>query len=258
MDLVTLAVVIASIAPIVKRLYDYYQERRREEAQEIKIAGIVASLEQPHSDASSGALGFTDFFAKTLRAATERERLTMLRAEASAARFSFLGTVLMVLSVLAPLLSWGVYTSLEPLTSTSIQYLKQLRADTGFIPSGDAIAVGRDWHILLAGLSLGFLFVAAARGILRQESQQRMNFLALAKRVAYYENLAWAIQVYDRLRMETGLVREASEGILRELIKPPTETSLGAKTPEDTPLLQSEQLDTIISMLRGVTLKEKV
>ncbi len=134
--------------------------------------------------------------------ANEREKLTMLRAQGRASVLFGIGTALMVLSVFAPILSWVAYLSTEPITDETIRLTKTLKEQLGIIPSYNEIAAQRDWRILLSGVSFGFLFLAAARGILRQEGQQMATFLNLARRVTYFENIVNALKIAERNELE--------------------------------------------------------
>lgn len=137
-----------------------------------------------------------------LSLASEREKLTMIRAQGRASTLFVIGTVLMVLSVFAPIISLAAYITTEPLANDTLTMIKAIKDQIGITPSFNDIVNQRDWRILLSGVSFGFLFLAAARGILRQEGQQMTTFLNLARRVTYYENIVSALKIAERNELE--------------------------------------------------------
>lgn len=206
---------VAGVLPALKAIWDTFRENRDLRKQKEVVRRLEIGANQGKHES------FIDFFARELRATVERERLAMIRAESSSRVLAALGTWLMVLSVFAPLASAALYASLPPISPETVQTLIQLKTQLGFTPGAEAISTARDWHILLAGLSLGFLFVAAARGVLRQEAQQRAVFFRVVRRVSYFENLVTALRVRQRLHEEPSLeVRTACIDILSELTKP--------------------------------------
>lgn len=145
----------------------------------------------------------------------ERERVNMARALFRSRWLFVIGTSLMVLSVFAPLLSAYLYTG----------------------------SSNGDWHLLAFGVGVGLLFLAAARGIARQEAHQRDTYFQLAMRVAQYE----------RFLSATRIVQRASDGdpkpinyigalIVRELLQSSTPPTLEAAKQDGNVVLEDTDL----------------
>ena len=143
--------------------------------------------------------GIVEFVEAVLKVASLREEVAMSIAQGRSGRLFIIGSFLMVLSVFAPFGSAVLYWQMEPLNEEIVMQLEHLKNKTGVVPGKDSVSFKKDWRILFSGLSFGFLFLAAARGILRQDARQSSTYFKTAERVTYYENLARALLINERL-----------------------------------------------------------
>jgi hypothetical protein len=98
----------------------------------------------------------------------------------------------MIMSVFAPLLSVTLYLNGQP----------------------------RDWHLLAFGVAVGLLFLAAARGLARQEIHQRDTYFHLSLRVFQYERYVSALRIVVRgSGMNPDDVRKLGDRIVEELLR---------------------------------------
>jgi hypothetical protein len=146
--------------------------------------------------------GMVKFVEAVLKVASLREEVAMSIAHGRSGKLFIIGSFLMVLSVFAPFGSAIIYWQMEPLNDEVVLQLEQLKNKTGIVPGQESVSFKKDWRILFSGLSFGFLFLAAARGILRQEARQSSTYFKTAERVTYYENLARALLINDRLHQD--------------------------------------------------------
>ncbi len=137
-----------------------------------------------------------------LKAAAARQEVAVQTAESRANRLSSVGFLLMVCSVLVPFALVYLYMTLPPT-----------------VPSAAGATPQRDWHLLLAGVSLGLLFIAAARGILLVEGRQREVYAREVRETAYYGDLRRALgmaQRLDKKRNDEG--EAATEVVVRKIM----------------------------------------
>ena len=221
-------------------------------------AAKVLNLERQEKDPPTAAASFIPFIEQQLRLVSERERLVMFSAQGRASALFFLGTALMVLSVFAPMATLYVYVTLNPLdipveTVTLLQELKGKEFPFEKI----TLSAQKDWRILASGLSFGFLFLAAARGVLRQEAQQRDTYFRLGRRVTYYENLISALKIGDSWHdiEQNPHVQKYVERAIERLIEGPTE-ELGEQTTETPESLLSTPLTEKIGEISNVFTKK--
>jgi len=128
-----------------------------------------------------------------LRLLTERERLNLVLASSRSRWLFGLGTSLIVLSILGPVISALIYLD----------------------------SATRDWHFLAFGVSAGLLFIAAARGIARQEAHQRDTYFRLTLRVTRYERFISAMRIASRASGATDEgVKRLYARILDHLLEP--------------------------------------
>ncbi len=162
-----------------------------------------------------------DFIQAELMVVTERERLAMILAQSRSNRLYGIGIALMILSIFAPIASTGIYISMDPLET--LARLKQ----HGIALTNLSSPPQRDWHILISGISFGFLFLAASRGILRQEEQQRATFFDVGRRIAHYENIVSALRISDKLQHEekTSENNKLLEKVIDKLLEAPMKYS---------------------------------
>jgi hypothetical protein len=191
---------------------------------------------------------FPDFLKDQLRLSAERGRLLMLRAEVRANRLYSIGTVLTVLSVLAPIGAIAVYASIQPLPAETLNVLRSLRGTNGLLPSGISVSVQRDWHILLSGISFGFLFLAAAGAIFGQHRRQMETVLTLGRDVDYYNSLVGAVEIATRAddaKIRGGL-QHVTGAVMTEFLRRPAAN--GQAISETEP---STQLEQMLALLRA-------
>jgi hypothetical protein len=199
--------------------------------------------------------GMVEFVEAVLKVASLREEVAMTIAEGRSGKLFIIGSFLMVLSVFAPFGSAIIYWQTDPLNDEVVMHLAQLKDKTGIVPANESISFKKDWRILFSGLSFGFLFLAAARGILRQEARQSSTYVKNAERVSYYENLARALLINERLQGEDGQSQneELVGRIIEKLFASPEETQ-EEKTSKDSDVTESvpfmEQAETLINAFK--------
>ena len=199
--------------------------------------------------------GMVEFVEAVLKVASLREEVAMSIAQGRSGRLFIIGSFLMVLSVFAPFGSAIIYWQADPLNDEIVMHLEQLKNKTGFVPTKESISFKKDWRILFSGLSFGFLFLAAARGILRQEARQSSTYFKTAERVTYYENLARALLINERLQGEAGHSENDKliQRIIEKLFASPQQASEEeAATDSDTAngVPFKEQVETIVNSLK--------
>jgi hypothetical protein len=202
--------------------------------------------------------GMVEFVEAVLKVASLREEVAMSIAQGRSGRLFIIGSFLMVLSVFAPFGSAVLYWQMEPLNDEIVMQLKHLKVETGVVPGKESVSFKKDWRILFSGLSFGFLFLAAARGILRQDARQSSTYFKTAERVTYYENLARALLINERLHPG-----EAGESERNKLVERIIEKLFGSppQKPEETaaedPVISDgaqikEVVDAVFSPLKRV------
>lgn len=174
----------------------------------------IAEVQQEISEKDLTVLELLD---RAIRLAINREEASMLRAEGRADMLFRIGLFFMIASVLAPLLSAFVYWSIEPLSAATVENLKNLRTSLGSLPAGMTIPVQRDWRVLLGGISFGFLFLAAAAGLMKQQGRQTDIYFRTGERVKFFERLASVVGLH------AAAARKPSDGLHRELVTLVTE-----------------------------------
>lgn len=125
----------------------------------------------------------------------ERERVAMLRAKARADRLFTLGTTFLLLSIFGPILAAGLYSYMDPLSVATVERLTELHRTIGDALNLEPPPLQRDWHILAAGLSFGFLFLAAAGGLLRQQAREYRTYFLIGEKINRYQRLASIVRV---------------------------------------------------------------
>ena len=192
-----LPIVLSSLVGLVVFVFFVvYRWKRKIKVQTDKILKHEELLKK------TKAANIVEFVESELKVASEREKLAMLIAQVRSGRLFVIGSFLMVLSVFAPFGSAAIYWQTNPLNDEIVMRLEQLKKKADISPPSDSISLKKDWRILFSGLSFGFLFLAAARGILKQEARQSSTYFETSERVTYYENLGRALRINDRLRSE--------------------------------------------------------
>lgn len=184
------------VAYIWKFLVDRFREVQKQRAKVENVEHVY------HEESEKKEVSLVKYIELTLSLASERERLTMIKAQGRAGMLFIIGTILMVMSVFAPFASIATYLSTDLLSSETVTALKTLKEELGISPSAKDIINQRDWRILFSGISFGFLFLAAARGLLRQEGQQMTTFLKLGQSIAYYESIVSALKIAERKELK--------------------------------------------------------
>ena len=139
---------------------------------------------------------------KILNLVIERDKLTMIKAKGRSNYLFFIGTLLMILSVFAPIVTIGIYMTTEPISENTLTVLKHIKSELGVMPPIQNIINQKDWRILLSGISFGFLFLAAARSLLRQESRQISTYINLNRRISLFENTASALKITEKIALD--------------------------------------------------------
>ena len=169
-----------------------------------------------------------DFAMEQLQAMTYEEQLLGISAKRSEQRLSAFGVFLVSISIIAPIVSAVLY------------YLDSSR---GTEPS-------KDWHILLAGLSFGFLILVAGRGLLRQATTLRQAYYRARRRQSHHEGLVSAIKIAQRseknMSMSLPVVIDKVIGILFQSVQPEQE----AEEDDSPDFPTKEQLKTLLSVFR--------
>lgn len=211
------------------------------------------SLRVAQRIAETPTTSFTDFLHAELRVVTEKARLNMTTAEQRADRLYRIGTAFMVASVIAPLVAGLVYVALNPFSEANLGSFVRL---AGRLPSSALTgSLERDWRILIAGISFGFLFLAAARGIMNHHVRQTATYFDLAKDVAHFENLASALRIRARSKDNPpdDAIKDVLSALIAELRRPPTQVA--SRTPpvedsEETLGPYQEQLSEVLRLLK--------
>lgn len=176
------------IVYIALGLYRWWRFRREYNS----ITAEALTLEHRAKEEET-IVGFTEAL---LRAAAERGQLSVITAERRAGKLFRVGTLLMTVSVVVPFILVAVYLQTNP--NEIVNNLKSL----GVSPTDAAKVAQRDWHLLLAGVSFGLLFLAAAKGILAAESKQLEIYSSEVGKTTYYGDLARALRIAERLDSE--------------------------------------------------------
>lgn len=154
-----------------------------------KLESLLEAL--PRKSAPSSRV---DTLYQELKNSIERERVILLRTDARANKLFLLGTTFLVLSILGPILAGILYWQIEPLPSRTLEQFTELRKILGDNVNLDT-PVQRDWRILVAGLSFGFLFLAAASGLLKQQARESRAYFRIGERINHYHRLASIVRV---------------------------------------------------------------
>lgn len=142
-----------------------------------------------------------DYVIAQLVAATARQEVAVSTAARRANRLASVGFFLMLSSVLVPFGLVYLYMTLAPTAPTT------------------TTAPQRDWHLLLVGVSLGLLFIAAARGILLAEGRQRDVYAREVRETAYYGDLRRALGMAQRLdREDQDVAHSATREVVRKIM----------------------------------------
>lgn len=232
---------------IVPALYVVFNITRKDTERRQQLEKVIAAAEVTPEQSK---IDLVTFVSQQVSAMAARENLTMLRAERDANRLTALGIFLTVVSVFAPIAATVLYVELDPLPAATVVRLQELNARIGFVPTGDQLTIARDWHVLAGGLSLGFLFLAAARGVLRLESRNRAAALSLSRRVSHFERLAGILHVNARLSSEPDQLLAQTVRDVMSLAKGAPEIEVPATEADDVPTALQEQLAVVLDLMK--------
>lgn len=192
------------------------------------------------------------FLMQRTKLAAKREELAMIRSEARANSLYRVGFLLLIVSVFCPLAAGLAYVIVEPLPADTVTRLTQLNNELGALPSGLTIQVARDWHVLVAGITLGFLCLAAARGVLGQQSQETRQFFRLNERVNYYERLRSVLEIKARqLGEEFDSEDDLVALVVTHLLDEPPASHKEAETPKEQDLAEASKILQLTKQLRN-------
>ncbi|HEY7645520.1 MAG TPA: hypothetical protein VH858_10845 [Hyphomicrobiales bacterium] len=168
---------------------------------------------------SSDADGIKSILTKQLKLATAREELILLQAKSRADLLYRIGALFLIISIACPIAAAWLYWFIDPLTKETITQISELKNISPELPKDLNLAIGRDWHLLLGGITFGFLCLAAARGILGQQAKEMQTYFEVAQKVNYFERLSGVAEInfyYLSLdkRYETDIVNFISSSLL--------------------------------------------
>jgi hypothetical protein len=141
-----------------------------------------------------------------LFAAAERERIAIGRSERRLGWLYQIGTALVIVAGIVPFMLVGLYMRDVPIAR--IEALQKAGVDAKVL----AEVTQHDWHLLLAGVSFGLLFLAAARGIFQSEARQREAYQAAARWASYYGDLERGLRIANLLASEESEYGEKVRG----------------------------------------------
>jgi len=223
----------AAISVLVFRMWGSLHSAR------VALVSKEAEVERVEAGSKS-ELTTVDQLKVHIRQAIGREEISMLRADGRANGLYHIGWTLMVVSVLCPLLAGVIYWRIDPLSSEIVERLKDLDLALGSLPEGSAVATERDWHVLLGGITFGFLCLAAARGILTQQGKEVAAHSRLSDRVNYYERVESVLEI-----RANGSGGEVDEKALVEFAIEQLLFRYESTTPDDDP--RSEVADSAVA-----------
>lgn len=175
----------AFIATLASVIATWLAGRSKIEGLNVELKALEARDQQPETT--------TEYVTRLLLTAADRRQLSMYRSERRANVLFRIGTGLMVLSVLVPFLLVLLYFQQTP--SSELQKVIQL----GVAPKDAVSLMSRDWHLLVAGVSFGLLFLAAAKGLLNAEARQRHVHDSQEQIVEAYADIIRGLAIAARL-----------------------------------------------------------
>ena len=95
--------------------------------------------------------------------------------------------MLLAASVLCPVASAWIYLEVEPFSNQQLASIAVYKWLFGNSADLQSLPASQDWHILLAGVSFGFLCLAAANGLLKQRANELVLVSRMSTRISYFE-----------------------------------------------------------------------
>lgn len=218
--------------------------------QEIKIEQLKAASEAQES--------LDVYIQKRIEVVSEKTRLELLKVEKRSNGVYRLAVFFTSFSVLAPIGAIVVYISVDPMN----QYIFQDRLIENLSYLGGVMTITpelnlnpqRDWRILLVGISFGFLFLAAARELLRIQMQLNSRLNYLTSEISYFENVIEAFRISIKAK-EANNYDLDSKKVLEKIIQrlsfyaiEPSIPSLKENVKESDSILQSQ-----LNLLKNLT-----
>lgn len=237
------AILLTIVIAALRLHYDFQRWARETRSQEerVRTAEKDATLDQP----------FHDFAKAQLRVVIERASLLMVSAEGRANMLYGVGTIMTLASVLAPVAAVGAYLASDPLPPNLVATLAALKDAGGKLPSGLAISTSRDWHVLLGGISFGFLFLAASAALFAQHRRQTEMVFLLGNDVDYFNRVNAAVEIAARADAAAlqGTLAKVIGLVIAELLKRQTPEK-ASKADEPSASLGSEQLKQLADLVK--------
>jgi hypothetical protein len=169
------------------------------------VVNLATSSDQQQDEAlrsaekaADGISDYSHYCAKVIDVLADRTRAVMKKSEYRAARLYYVGSTLAVLSVFAPVSTFVMYHHATPLDERTIPVIHKMIGNGNSLPNGVTVAVQKDWHILLAGISFGFLFLAAAGAIFSQHRRQIEIYHSVADDVNFLDGVSAAVRMCGR------------------------------------------------------------
>ena len=132
---------------------------------------------------------FEDLIDLTIKKIGLMYELTRVSAKPRSETLYSLGVALLGVSLLFPIIGTIVYELTDPISDETIQKIATLKNNIGELPKEFNVSVSRDWHILFGGITFGFLCLAAARGMLAQQANEKKTYVEQGQSARYFEQL---------------------------------------------------------------------
>jgi len=162
-----------------------------------------------------------EFLKRQLEFAIGLEETTMLVASSRARWLYQFGQLFLIASVMGPVAAAWIYWQVEPLSESTVANLLDLKSGLGGLPDSIALTVHRDWHVLLGGVTFGFLFLAAGSGLLRHQGKEHALYSLAGERVNSYRRLIAVLEIKKRVgekRSESDLNDELVKIVVERLL----------------------------------------
>lgn len=173
--------VLALAVAALQVFIPYSKDNKQVKLKEDQLSDIVGAADLD--------LGPREILMRDLRAATVREEIILFQSKSRGDLLYRIGSFFLVLSIMCPIAAAWLYCTIDPIPQATIDKIVELKKSLTELPKELSISVGRDWHLLLGGITFGFLCLAAAKGILAQQAKEMSNYFSVAEKVNYFERL---------------------------------------------------------------------